>query len=602
MAGAGGSMRPHRRLAEENLAMNLRLTGILALIAALLGILIVFWDRDEDSTRARLEQARRAFRFDPARVDGLLIESGDLSIECRLDEQQWRLVRPITARADSVAITRLLGALQELPRGDILFPARRTENPYAPYGLDDPRATIAVISGQTTNRMFIGRRTPLGDGLYVRQSDHTGLARLQTSLLDLLPTGPDVLRDRTLLIGSAAGIDRLEIRSGAGYLQLARQGNGAWRIYQPFTARADAASINQLIAQLMACTVVQFVQDGVADLTPYGLDSRQNAITVAVNLDSGAGLQMLSLGDPLPNAPERCYARLQAENSVYAVPIALRQALQVKPDDLRDRRLPPISPEDIQRIQIEDNGNRLEWLHDSSLGWQLTAPLQAPANPEAVQQILRQWTDVRLTAFIPPSSPTTNSAKPRTIRLFSRNESAPLTIQISAPTPPTNAMWVAIEGDLYPALAAPTDLLTMPLNPLAFRSRDVLSIPAADIVSMKLTTNGTTIHTQRDPATGQWTPDAPWLPAVLAMFNPLQAEEWLENTSPQANAAWNQPWLTVELGLREQSGLSISLLVAEPPSPDTAGAPQPAMIRGRELLFTLSPATLETLMLPFTPE
>ena len=145
--------------------MNLRLTGIMALIAALLGILIVFWDRDEDSTRARLEQARRAFRFDPARVDGLLIESGDLSIECRLDEQQWRLVRPITARADSVAITRLLGALQELPRGDILFPARRTENPYAPYGLDDPRATIAVISGQTTNRMFIGRRTPLGDGL-----------------------------------------------------------------------------------------------------------------------------------------------------------------------------------------------------------------------------------------------------------------------------------------------------------------------------------------------------------------------------------------------------------------------------------------------------
>ena len=321
-----------------------------------------------------------------------------------------------------------------------------------------------------------------------------------------------------------------------------------------------------------------------------------------MNHDSGAGRLILSLGDPLPNAPERCYARLQAENSVYAVPIALRPALQVKPDDLRDRRLPPISPEDIQRIQIEDNGNRLEWLHDSSLGWQLTAPLQAPANPEAVQQILRQWTDVRLTAFIPPAAPTTNSAKPRTIRLYSRNESAPLTIQISAPTPPTNAMWVAIEGDLYPALAAPTDLLTMPLNPLAFRSRDVLSIPAADIVSMKLTTNGTTIHTQRDPATGQWTPDAPWLPAVLAMFNPLQAEEWLENTSPQANAAWNQPWLTVELGLREQSGLSISLLVAEPPPPDAADAPQPAMIRGRDLLFTLSPATLETLMLPFTPE
>ena len=118
---------------------------------------------------------------------------------------------------------------------------------------------------------------------------------------------------------------------------------------------------------------------------------------------------------------------------------------------------------------------------------------------------------------------------------------------------------------------------------------------------MKLTTNGTTIHTQRDPATGQWTPDAPGCPRCWPCLTPCKPKN-VENTSPQANAAWNQPWLTVELGLREQSGLSISLLVAEPPPPDAADAPQPAMIRGRELLFTLSPATLETLMLPFTPE
>ena len=382
MAGAGGSMRPHRRLAEENLAMNLRLTGILALIAALLGILIVFWDRDEDSTRARLEQARRAFRFDPARVDGLLIESGDLSIECRLDEQQWRLVRPITARADSVAITRLLGALQELPRGDILFPARRTENPYAPYGLDDPRATIAVISGQTTNRMFIGRRTPLGDGLYVRQSDHTGLARLQTSLLDLLPTGPDVLRDRTLLIGSAAGIDRLEIRSGAGYLQLARQGNGAWRIYQPFTARADAASVSQLIAQLMACTVVQFVQDGVADLTPTAWTAAKCHHRRGESRFRRRPANAVP-GRP-PQRPERCYAACKRKTR-YAVPIALRQARKSNPTTCATPPA-PISPEDIQRIQIEDNGNRLEIIHDSSAGnspppASAGQPGSRPANP-----------------------------------------------------------------------------------------------------------------------------------------------------------------------------------------------------------------------------
>ena len=45
--------------------MTIRFTGLLALVAAVLGLLIAFWDRDDDTARARLEEARRAFRFNP---------------------------------------------------------------------------------------------------------------------------------------------------------------------------------------------------------------------------------------------------------------------------------------------------------------------------------------------------------------------------------------------------------------------------------------------------------------------------------------------------------------------------------------------------------
>ena len=205
--------------------MGFRLTGILALVAAFLGLLILLWDEDDDTTRARLEQARRAFRFDPARVDRLVIEMEDLAIECRLEGAQWHLVRPLAARADPTAIERLLDALQELPRGDIILPAsRRGDDAYAPYGLDAPRARLSLVEGAATNRILIGRRTPLGDGVYVRQSDHAGLARLDPALLDLLPTSAADLRDRALLAGTPASIDRLDIRGPAGYMQLARNG------------------------------------------------------------------------------------------------------------------------------------------------------------------------------------------------------------------------------------------------------------------------------------------------------------------------------------------------------------------------------------------
>ena len=166
--------------------MNFRLTGILALAVLLLGVAIAFWDRDEDTARQRLEQARRAFRFDAARVDRLVLESDNVSLECVRRGRQWHLVRPLAARADPVAIERLLGALQELPRGDLLLPPRRAANDLAPYGFAPPRARIAIVEGTATNWIEIGRRTPLGDGIYVRQPAQAGMVRIPPDLLDRL--------------------------------------------------------------------------------------------------------------------------------------------------------------------------------------------------------------------------------------------------------------------------------------------------------------------------------------------------------------------------------------------------------------------------------
>ncbi len=573
--------------------MNVRLTGILALVAAFLALLIVFWDQDDDTERARLEQARRAFRFDPARVDRLLIHSGDLSIECRLKNRQWSLVHPIAARADPVAIERLLGALQELPRGDIILPPRRTLNPYAPYGLDDPRATLSIIEGTVTNRILIGRRTPLGDGVYVRQSDHAGLARINTSLLDLLPASADALRDRSLLSGTPAAIERLDIRGPAGYIQLARDPQGVWRIFQPFTTRIDPASISALVETLLSCTVIHFVQDAVSDLAPYGLDS-QSAVTAVLNTDSGDGSQMLSLGDPLPNDPTLVYARLQAENSIYAVPIAVRQALLVRPDDLRDRRLPGIDPEAIQSIRIEEAESVLEFSRDNNDVWQLIAPIRAPADLEAIQALIRSWSDVRLASFDTP--PTSSSLPPptRTIRIDLRNAEAPPLVFHLSPNPQTNGtVCISIDGDSSSALATTSLLLHFTLEPVAYRSREILDIPASDISSIRIDTPTQTRRLIRDASTGQWSPAAPWMDRLLSTLTPLRAQSLVATEPP--DAGFEKPFLSLTLLLRGQSGLATTLLIGNEISP---AGPRWATVRGRDVVFTLSPLTVESLQPP----
>ena len=579
--------------------MSFRLTGILALVAAFLGMLIVFWDRDDDTVQDQLEQARRAFRFDPARVDRLVIETGDLAIECRCDNRQWRLVRPLDARADPVAIERLLGALQELPRGDILIPPRRENNAYAPYGLDLPRATISIIAGAATNRILIGRRTPLGDGVYVRQFDQAGLARLDPSLLDLLPASADALRDRTLLAGTPADIERLDLRGPSGYLQLSRAENNGWRLFQPFTARADSATVAGLVETLLSCSVVQFVQDTVSDLSPYGLDS-QSAVTAVLNTDSGDGSQMLSFGDPLPNDPSLVYARLQAENSIYAVPLAVRQALLVRPDDLRDRHLPGIDPDSIQKIRVETAETTLELRQQADDTWQIAAPLRAPGDAESIRNLLRSWADVRLASFEVPSAAEPPPVWSRTIHIASRSSKKPPVVLRLAPLPGgTNAIRIAIDGDSSFAIAVPSLLLDFPLDPLLYRSREIFSTPAEDVDRLRISTAARTVQVERDPATGQWTPAAPWLDGLLVVLSPLRAESILPSDRVPSADVFRNPYLTLTLQLRGSSGLATTLLVGPETSP---GGPRLATVRGRDFVFTLPTWTVEALTPPATEE
>lgn len=577
--------------------MSFRLTGTLALVAAALALLIAFADRDDETARARLEQTRRAFRFDPARVDGLIIETDGQAIECRHDGRRWRLVRPIAARADPLAIARLLGALQELPRGDVLLPPKRGGNPYAPYGLDAPRAAIALLSGAATNRILIGRRTPLGDGVYVRQSEQAGLVRLDPTLLGLLPAGAEALRDRALLAGTPADIDRLDVRGPGGYLQLARAEHNGWRLYQPFAARADSASVAALIEKLLACSVVQFVQDGVGDLAPYGLDS-QSAVSAVLNTDAGDGSQVLVLGDPLPNDPALVYARLQAENSIYAVPREVRQALLVAPDDLRDRRLPGLDPDELRGLRVAAGETVLEFRQDDG-AWRISAPLRAPADADAVRDLLRSWADVRLGTFENAATSAPPPAWTREIRLTPRRDRAPDVVLRVAPVPDNpDACRIAIEGEASVALASPARLLDFPLDPQPYRARDVLALAPADVDRIRIAAGETTVQIDRDPSTGQWVPAAPWIDGLLAALSPLRAESILPADAAVPADAFEPPHLVLSVRLRGASGIAATLTVGAETEP---GGARLATLRGRDFVFTLPAWTVAALTPPENP-
>ena len=152
---------------------------------------------------------------------------------------------------------------------------------------------------------------------------------------------------------------------------------------------------------------------------------------------------------------------------------------------------------------------------------------------------------------------------------------------------------ISIDGDSSSALATTSLLLHFTLEPVAYRSREILDIPASDISSIRIDTPTQTRRLIRDASTGQWSPAAPWMDRLLSTLTPLRAQSLVATEPP--DAGFEKPFLSLTLLLRGQSGLATTLLIGNEISP---AGPRWATVRGRDLVFTLSPLTVESLQPP----
>lgn len=557
-----------------------RATPLLALLVVLLGTYLLVWERDDRMDRADLSRTRRLLRIEPDRVDALSVEGPSGRFLCRRLGDGWILDEPFSARADASRIQQLLAALRELPRGELVFPDRRDRDAYARYGLEPPQATLGLVQGSSTNRLLVGRRSPLGDGLYVRMDGLAAVVRIPTALLDLLPASPDAMRSRTLLRGEPSAVGRLELRNDSGYIHLARPPGGAWRILQPVATRADPVPIDSLVRELLACSIVQFVQDGVSDFTPYGLDS-PNALSAILDAQGGLGSQTLFLGDPLASAPDLVYARLQGENSVYAVPDTAARALAVKLDDLRDRRIPGLAlPARIQAIRVEGDGAVLELRREPDGTWQIERPRRVPADSDAVNALLSAWAGVRISAFEPPPAPPAASALPpppapaytRSILITLQDSPDPILLRVGPANSPEGACRIRIDGESSSAIAEPAALLDFPIDAVPYQSLDILSIPPSDVVAVDFKSPGRSFSVRRDSATGDWVRPPDGFDDVLSALSPLRAAAWIpEPGAPPADP----PFATLRITQSGGTALSNTLLFHSDGTVFLRGRPTP---------------------------
>ena len=152
--------------------------------------------------------------------------------------------------------------------------------------------------------------------------------------------------------------------------------------------------------------------EGSDNLAPFGIGTEEG-FRLALRR-SGAGFDEMLIGKGIPLDVGYVYAWLPGEKSLYKVQREVREFLDRTLFEMRNKRLTFLTPEEIGEAVIESGGRRIQ-LERIGGWWEITRPLKAPADGNAVEALLEGLTALRATDF--PESPLRAKAPVRRLTL-----------------------------------------------------------------------------------------------------------------------------------------------------------------------------------------
>lgn len=594
-------------------------TLILLAAVLLLGGYIALVERRADQQDRRQERARRALRFDPARVTHVRLTTANLQVALEKEGSAWRLAAPVRARANAGEVTRILDTLEALVRSEVITGREQREQNLNPgdFGFARPRARISLRENGRDMTLLIGRDTPLGGNLFVKVETEASIFVASSNLLAELPARVDDLRERRVFQGFPNEATRLDIRRPDGLLQLTRADQGIWRMQKPYTGRAAYAAVQTLLDRLFESRAVEFVADTMAAASLYGLDEPSAQVTIAGARAKGE--QVLRLGRPVEGRTNEVYATLQGTEHVFSVPAALLETLSVSAAELRDRRLLTLPAYDIGYLHSVEGEQTLSLVRAEDGAWSVQEPRTFKAHDARLQQALSEWTGLRIETFI--DSPGTNLAtwglSPPDRRLvFARqppgngaataaptqNPGETVTLLIARdPDPRQPLILVKVEGEESLYRVSRDGLDALPMTPLYYRDPVVLRLDSNEVRSVVRTQSGQDQTMERASATNAFraprgaTLDDAAAGRLLAALQQVTADEFVVE-DPESLDTWGlaQPRATLTIGLSGQGAIGKAIAFGDDAGPDTTFA----LVRGQNVVFTLKHAVRDRLLTP----
>jgi hypothetical protein len=247
--------------------MKPRTLLVLLVLVAGLGSFIWLYERELPSSEERAKLEKRVLQVEKDDVTAVTLQSGSGTVrmekvklpvqEKKTDEEEitapeteWHLRQPLQARADAFAVDGLLDALTSLEQTRVLEDVDPKQ-----AGLDKPRATVRLKTGEGETVFKIGAADPLGGSTIAAVGDQTFV--VSDSILAEIQKAPGDWRDRQMYRGDRDQVQRITLSSG---VVLVPRGE-AFHIEKPVADRADREKVDDLFAELSGLTAERFLNE-----------------------------------------------------------------------------------------------------------------------------------------------------------------------------------------------------------------------------------------------------------------------------------------------------------------------------------------------------
>jgi hypothetical protein len=228
------------------------------------------------------------------KVDSFELNLAGKSIQFAKDGSEWKLVKPIAARADFSAVDGLVGRVESAQMKSIVTSDAKPEE-LKMFRLDKPEVTVTIGQGSARAVLALGSVT-LEDQVYARDMSKPVVVTVEKALADDLKKTVDDFRRKDAFEFRAFNATRVEFTRGdqtTAFERVKGQGENAsdsWKRVSPSAADSDKSKVESLLAGLADIRATSFTDS----LAKTGLE--KPALTVLAKFDDGKKEERVSFG------------------------------------------------------------------------------------------------------------------------------------------------------------------------------------------------------------------------------------------------------------------------------------------------------------------